>query len=88
MPAYDYIDEETGLTITVRRPVADRNKPIVLRRSKTIPDRVGVIIAGSNTTESDFDKKIMRGYHRQECERGSSFRSGHSAETIKKTWRK
>ena len=86
MPVYSYEDEETGTRVDMRRPVEDRDKPIVLRRRKTVPDRVGVIVAGANTEDGDFNKRIQKGYRQLEEKQGSRFRSGFSKKQIKKTW--
>lgn len=83
MPTYTYEDETTGLQIDVNRPLDDRNKPIVLKR---IPSRVGVKIAGAVSEETDFNKRMLAGYHKAEESEGSRFRSEHSKETIKKAW--
>jgi len=85
MPAYTYYDEETGLRIDVRRKVDDRNKPIVLRRFKSIPDRVGVLVPGA-TPEWDFNKRVLKGYHKLEERDGSRFRSEHSKKKISRVW--
>lgn len=85
-PLYAYEDEGgTGLKVELRRPVADRDKPIVLTRTKTVPDRVAVMGIGPNESQ-EFNRRMLRQYHRKEEREGSRFKSEHSKETIKKLW--
>jgi hypothetical protein len=86
MPLYEYADPETGVRVELRRPVDDRNKPIVLNREKTIPDRV--TIHGLEPTESEsFDSGIVKALHRKEEREGSRFKCGEfSKDTLKKVW--
>jgi hypothetical protein len=66
--------------------VDDRNKPIVLNRDKTIPDRV--TIHGLEPTESEtFDNGIVKALHRKEEREGSRFKCGEfSKAQLKKAW--
>jgi hypothetical protein len=85
MPLYTYEDPETGLKIDLRRSVEDRNKPIVLQRIKTVPDRVGVLVPGA-TEESSFNARMLKEHHKKEEREGSRFRSAFKKEQIKKAW--
>lgn len=85
MPVYHYFDEETGLRIDVRRTVADRNKPITLKRDGSVPNRLSVIVPGA-TESGDFNRKMLRAYHKKEEREGARFKSEHSKEKIKAAW--
>lgn len=85
MPVYAYEDKAAGLRIELRRPVADRDKPIVLERAKNIPDRVTVVVPGA-TEAGDFNQRMIRAHHKKEEREGSRFRSAFSKETIKHVW--
>jgi hypothetical protein len=86
MPLYEYADPETGVRVELRRPVDDRNKPIVLARVKTVPDRVGIL--GFEPTESEsFDTGIVKALYRKEEREGSRFKCGEfSKAQLKKAW--
>ena len=86
MPTYTYADPGTGLEIDVRRPVADRDKPIVLHRTGKVPKSVGVRVAGAAPADP-LREQIRRGYRRLEEKHGSRFRSEHGAAIIKETWK-
>ena len=70
MPLYEYGDPETGATIDLKRPVEDRNLPVVIdgvtyQRTKLVPDTL--IVFGAQPTEAEsFDHKILKGYYRKE----------------------
>lgn len=83
MPIFTYEDERTGLQVDLNRPLEERNEPIVLRRVFTAP-RVNMNAA---TEDTDFNTRMLRGYHEAECRDGSRFRSEHKTETIKQTWK-
>ena len=85
MPLYAYEDEETGVKVELRRPVKDRDKPIVLRRPKTVPDRLAVVGLGPSE-DQQFNDRIRRGYHRLEEKQGSRFRSGFKKKQIAKAF--
>lgn len=85
MPMYEYTDEDTGMVIHARRTVEDRNKPLVFKRSKRVPDRVGVLVPGASP-DSSFNATMRRAYHRKEEKEGSRFRSTHSKKTISRAW--
>ena len=85
MPLYAYEDKDTGLTVELRRPVEDRDKPIVLRRAKTVPDKVSVLVPGASEA-GDFNKKMMREHHKKEEREGSRFNSSFTKDQIKKAW--
>jgi hypothetical protein len=86
MPLYEYADPETGVKVELRRPVEARNEPIVLRRTKSVPDRVS--IHGFEPTESEsFDAGIVKALHRKEEREGSRFRCAEfSKAQLKKAW--
>lgn len=86
MPIYEYSDAGTGVVIELQRPVSDRNKPIVLTRTKTVPDRIS--IHGLEPSDGDkFDAKILKAYHKKEEKEGSRFNGrGHTKNQIKKAW--
>lgn len=87
MPLYEYSDPETGVRIEIRRPVDDRNKPIVLNREKTVPDRVS-IHGLEPSVEEDFDARILKGYLRKEEREGSRFNGGGFTKAqIAKAWK-
>ena len=85
MPLYAYSDAITGLVVELRRKVEDRDKPIVLTRTKTVPDRVAIMGIGPSES-AEFNRRMLGQYHKKEEREGSRFRSEHSKETIKKTW--
>jgi hypothetical protein len=86
MPLYEYADPETGVRVELRRPVEDRNKPIILIRDKAVPDRV--TIYGFEPTEAAvYDAGIVKALHRKEEREGSRFRCGEfSKSQLKKVW--
>jgi hypothetical protein len=86
MPIYTYEDQEAGIKIDLRRPVEDRNKPIVLKRMKDIPDRVGVMVRGGHTEDTSFNSRILKSHYKQEQEQGSRFRSTYTKNQIKEAW--
>jgi hypothetical protein len=85
-PLYEYSDPGTGVKVELRRPVDDRNKPIVLIRDKTVPDRVTV--HGLEPSESEsFDTGIVKALHRKEEREGSRFKCAEfSKAQLKKVW--
>jgi predicted nucleic acid-binding Zn ribbon protein len=85
MPLYTYEDPETGIKIDLRRSVEDRNKPIVLKRMKDIPDRVGVMIPGA-TQDGSFNDRMIRSHYQKEQAEGSRFKSSYTKEQIKQAW--
>jgi hypothetical protein len=85
MPLYAYEDAETGVKVELRRLVEDRDKPIVLTRKKTVPDRLAVIGMGPGET-AEFNRKMLGQYHRKEEREGSRFRSSFSKNQIKQAW--
>jgi len=86
MPLYTYEDPETGLKIDLRRPVEDRNKPIVLKRLKSVPDRVGVLVPCGATEDSSFNARMLKEHHKKEEREGSRFRSTYKKDQIKAAW--
>ena len=85
-PLYAYEDVGgTGLKLELRRPVADRDKPILLTRTKTVPDRLAVVGTGPSDPQR-FNNKMLKQYHRKEEREGARFRSDFSKEQIKKAW--
>lgn len=85
MPLYAYVDPETGVAVELRRPVEDRDKPIVLRRAKSVPDRIGILGFGPSEDQT-FSNRMLRQYHRKEEREGSRFRSSYSKKQIQKAW--
>ena len=86
MPLYEYSDPETGIRIELRRHVEDRDKPIVLRRERNIPDRLSIHGLGP-TQEQQFDADILRGWYACEQQQGSRLQTGEfTKEQIKKAW--
>lgn len=85
MPLYTYEDPETGVKLDLRRPVEDRNKPIILKRIQDIPDRVGVIVPGA-TQEGSFNQRMIQSHYQKEQVEGSRFKSSYTKEQIKKAW--
>ena len=87
MPIYEYGDPETGVTVELRRAVEDRNRPIVLTRTATVPDRVS-IYGFEPSPEEDFDSKIVKALYRKEQERGTDFRGcgEFNKSALKKAW--
>ena len=85
MPLYEYSDPCTGVKVELRRTVEDRNKEIVLKRTRRVPDRL--LVFGSHPTEEQsFDQKILKGYYRKEEKEGSRFKSGYSKKTLAKVF--
>ena len=72
MPLYSYEDPETGVHVELRRPVKDRDKPIILHRGKTVPDRLAVLLPGP-TPDQSFNAKIRRQFYKREETQGSRF---------------
>ena len=86
MPLYEYSDPETGVTVELRRPVEERDAPIVLRRSTTVPKRVS-IHGMDPSPEDDFDNGIVKALYRKEQNEGSRFQCGEfSKKTLKSAW--
>jgi hypothetical protein len=55
--------------------VEDRDKPIVLKRAKTVPDSVNILLPGT-TRDMSFNQRIRKSFYRLEQERGSRFLEG------------
>lgn len=85
MPLYEYHDPETGVRVELSRHVEDRNKPIVLMRTKNIPDRLAVF-GSQPTPEQSYDREILQGYYRQEQEQGCRFRSKYTKKHLAKVY--
>ena len=86
MPLYEYSDPETGVRIELRRAVEDRNKPIVLTRIKTVPDKVS-IHGFALTPDQAFNGDILKGWYRQEEKHGTRLLTGEfTKEQIKQAW--
>lgn len=91
MPIYEYHNPQTGVTIDMRRPVEDRNKPVevdglLFVRVSTVPSRIS--IHGMEPSESDqFDQNILRAYYKKEEKEGSRFRSEYSKKQLAETWK-
>ena len=86
MPIYEYADPETGVRVELRRPVDVRNKPIILLRTSTVPDRVA-IFGFESTPEEQFDQKIVRALYRKEEKEGSRFKCAEfSKKKLKEVW--
>jgi len=86
MPLYEYSDSETGVRIELRRTVEDRDKPIVLKREKTIPDRLSICGLGP-TPEQAFSADILNGWYAREQQQGSKMDTGEfTKDQIKKAW--
>lgn len=86
MPLYEYSDAETGVRIEISRKVEDRNNPIVLVRSKTVPDRVSILGFGL-TPNQQYNKDILAGWYAQEQKQGSKLNTAEfTKEQIKKIW--
>jgi len=58
MPSYDYNIPELGQTVTLLRPVKDRDKPIAVER-RGVPDRIA--IAGAASDPYSFDNQYAKG---------------------------
>lgn len=86
MPLYEYSDPETGIRIEISRKVEDRNKDIVLKRTKTVPDRISIY--GLDPTPSQqHDKEVLAGWYRQEQLQGSKLNTAEfTKEQIKQAW--
>lgn len=86
MPLYEYSDPDTGITVELKRRVEDRDQPIILRRTKSVPDRVG-ICGASPTQEQQFHNDILNGWYANEQKHGSRLNTGEfTKEQIKKAW--
>ena len=86
MPLYTYEDEETGLKVDLRRPVEQRDKPVVLRRKRTVPSRLSVLVPSGATESSDFNNRMLKAHHKKEEVESSRFKSSYDKKTIKKVW--
>jgi hypothetical protein len=86
VPLYSYKDEATGVRVELRRPVEERNNPIVLIRESSVPDRV--TIYGFEPTEAEvYDAGIVKALYRKEEKEGSRFRCAEfSKAQLKKAW--
>jgi hypothetical protein len=86
MPLYEYSDPDTGISIEIRRRVEDRNRPIVLNRTKNIPESIAIYGLGP-TQDQQFNADILNGWYAREQEQGSRFNGGgFTKEQIKKVW--
>ena len=86
MPLYEYSDPETGVRIELRRNVEDRNKPIVLNRTKNIPDNLSIHGLGP-TQSQEFNKSVLDGWYRNEEKHGTRLQTGEfTKEQIKQAW--
>jgi hypothetical protein len=87
MPIYEYADPETGVRVELRRNVEVRDEPIVLKRTKNIPDRIA--IHGLEPSESEaFDHGIVRALYAKEIREGNDFRGCQefSKKKLKEVW--
>jgi hypothetical protein len=66
--------------------VEHRDKPVVLRRKRTVPNRVSVLVPSGATESSDFNQRMLKAHHRKEEKEGSRFKSSYDKKTIKKVW--
>lgn len=83
MPLYEYLKPD-GSKVLLCVPVDDRDKQEGLERVK-IHTQINTI--GSRATpEGDTAKTVLKGYHSEECARGSQFRSEFTPEQIKRAW--
>lgn len=86
MPIYEYSDPETGVRVEIRRPVEARNKPIILSRTKTVPDRIS-IHGFESSEEEQYDAGIVKALYRKEEREGSRFRCEEfSKKKLKEVW--
>ena len=85
MPLYEYHDPETGVSVELRRPVEDRDKAILLKRTNTVPRRIAIVGAGP-TEDQVFDAKVKAAYYKKEEKEGSRFRSFYNKKTLAKAW--
>ena len=85
MPLYEYHDPETGVSVELRRPVEDRDKAILLKRTSNVPKRVAIVGAGL-TEDQLFDAKVKKAYYQKEEKEGSRFKSGYSKKQLKEAW--
>lgn len=53
MPVYEYVDAETGRTIELRRPVAERDAVAAGLRRVTVPRRVAIHGTGSGPRDPE-----------------------------------
>jgi hypothetical protein len=87
MPIYEYSDEATGVRVELWRPVEIRNEPIVLKRTKLIPDSIS--IHGLEPGEAEtFDNSIVRALYKKEQREGNDFRGCQefSKKKLKDVW--
>jgi hypothetical protein len=84
-PLYEYHDPHTGVNVELRRPVEERDTPIVLTRKSNIPQRVA-IVGVAPTEEQAFDASIKAAYYKKEEKEGSRFKSGYSKKQLKEAW--
>jgi hypothetical protein len=85
MPLYEYSDPETGVRIELQRKVEDRNKDIVLKRTKSVPERVTIHGLGP-TPSQEFNADILNGWYAEQ-QYGTRLQTGEfTKEEIKKAW--
>ena len=86
MPLYEYNDADTGVRIEINRKVEDRNKPIVLMRTKTVPDNLTIYGLGP-TPDQAFNNSVMEGWYAAEQREGSRLNTAEfTKQQIKEAW--
>lgn len=81
---YEYQNDETGLVAVVNRPVADRNKPLVLTfERRPVPSSMNRV--GARLPEVTTGDRVLEGYRHAEQKPGG-LRSEFSAKEIKQIW--
>jgi len=76
MPTYEYESDDPPLKVIAIRGVADRDRPIVLRRVQ-VPSSVSLANTDSGRAKADtMEKGILAGYRKLEDKLGSDFTKG------------
>jgi ABC-type ATPase with predicted acetyltransferase domain len=83
MPLYEYLKPD-GSKVLLRVTVDERDKQDGLERV-SIHTQINTI-SNRTTPESDTAKTVLKGYHAEECSKGSRFRSDFTPEQIKRAW--
>jgi len=85
MPLYEYVNKATGVRVSYYRPIAERDRPLLLEFERiTVPSSVNVI--GGAADPSQIQNTILKSYYKEECNAGSRFKSRFTKEQIKKAW--
>ena len=84
MGQYTYINQDTGVTVVLLRPVEQRNEPVTLTFERSpVPDPLGAV--GVARRQPTAAEGVLAGYRQAEQEPGG-LKSDYTAAQIKKVW--